>query len=205
MADPKPKPKGGLGKKIGPLPAWGWGLIVFAVLAWFLFFRRSNKGTTAGAVDSGQSSYVEPVSQNAGDVNGAQAGQPSTVTAPADQLSPDVLAALNALPSQVSQAVQDAFATSYQAGAGAYSTSTGYGAVGPLDTGPTQGTASVSAPTAVGPKKGSASVGAKTSQPFGGIVSKVKLKNGAILTTYANGRRVEQAPGKSAYVVSKGR
>ena len=205
MADPKPKAKGGLGKKVGPLPAWGWGLIIFAVLAYFLFFRKSNKGTNAGAVSSGQSSYVEPVSQNAGDVNGAQAGQPSTATAPADQLSPQVLDALNALPSQVSQAVQDAFASSYQLGAGAYATSTGYGAVGPLDTGPTQGTATVSSPVAVGQRKGSTAVGAKTSQPFGGIVKKTKLKNGATLTIYANGRRVEQVPGHSPYVVAKGR
>lgn len=204
MAEPATKPKGGLGKKIGPLPAWGWGLIVFAVLAWFLFFRKSNKGTTAGVVQSGQSSYVDPVSQNAGDVNAAQAGQPSTVSAPADSLSPQVLDALNALPSQVSTAVQDAFASSYAMGASPYATATGYGAVAPLNTGPTQGTATVSAPTATKPQA-KAKAGAKTSQPFGGIVHKKKLKNGATLTTYASGRQVEQLPGKRAFVVRKGR
>jgi hypothetical protein len=39
--------------------------------------------------------------------------------------------------------------------------------------------------------------------PFGGVVSVRKLANGATLTTYASGHQVEQAPGKTAYVVRK--
>lgn len=38
-------------------------------------------------------------------------------------------------------------------------------------------------------------------EPFGGIVSVVTLANGAKLTTYGSGRKVEQAPGKPPYVV----
>lgn len=40
---------------------------------------------------------------------------------------------------------------------------------------------------------------------FGGVTSTKKLAGGSTLTTYANGRQVQQAPGKSAYVVKKGR
>lgn len=43
-----------------------------------------------------------------------------------------------------------------------------------------------------------------TAVPFGGVVGVTKLKSGATLTTYATGRQVEQAPGKSAYVTKKG-
>ena len=38
---------------------------------------------------------------------------------------------------------------------------------------------------------------------FGGVTGTKTLANGATLTTYASGRQVEQAPGKSAYVVKK--
>jgi len=39
--------------------------------------------------------------------------------------------------------------------------------------------------------------------PFGGVASSKKLKNGATLITYRNGRQVEQVPGKPAYVVKR--
>lgn len=44
---------------------------------------------------------------------------------------------------------------------------------------------------------------AAPAEPFGGVASVKKLANGATLTTYESGRQVEQAPGKSAYVVHK--
>ncbi len=37
--------------------------------------------------------------------------------------------------------------------------------------------------------------------PFGGVVGVRTLANGSTLTTYASGRKVQQVPGKSAYVV----
>lgn len=39
--------------------------------------------------------------------------------------------------------------------------------------------------------------------PFGGVTGIQRLKNGATVTTYASGRKVEQARGKSAYVIKK--
>jgi hypothetical protein len=37
--------------------------------------------------------------------------------------------------------------------------------------------------------------------PFGGVTSVKRLANGSTVTTYASGRKVQQAPGKSAYVI----
>ena len=42
-----------------------------------------------------------------------------------------------------------------------------------------------------------------TGAAYGGIVSTKKLASGATLTTFATGREVEQAPGRSPYVVKK--
>jgi hypothetical protein len=39
---------------------------------------------------------------------------------------------------------------------------------------------------------------------FGGVVGVSRTKSGATLTTYATGRVVEQAPGKTAYVAKAG-
>ena len=38
---------------------------------------------------------------------------------------------------------------------------------------------------------------------FGGVTGTKTLANGSTITTYASGRQVQQAPGKSAYVVKK--
>lgn len=46
---------------------------------------------------------------------------------------------------------------------------------------------------------------ATNQQPFGGVVSSVRLPNGSMLTTYGSGRQVQQAPGKSPYVVKRGK
>lgn len=203
MADPKPKPKGGLGKKVGPLPAWGWGLIILAVLAWFLFFRKSNGGTTAtsGAGDTGGSSYVPQ--DNSGQINAAQAGQPSQNSAPADGLSPDVQGTIMTTPSDLTSALTTALQNAYAGGAGGYMGATGY-----FDPGlqlASQSVAATSTPVSGAKPSGSGGTAPKSTQPFGGIVSKRKLKNGATLTTYANGRTVEQLPGHSPYVTNRGR
>jgi len=41
-------------------------------------------------------------------------------------------------------------------------------------------------------------------QPFGGVTNVRTLPNGSTVTTYANGRQVQQAPGKSPYVIRRG-
>jgi hypothetical protein len=212
MAEPTPKPKpgkgakGGLGKKVGPLPAWGWGLIVLAVLGYFLFFRRSNSGTVAGVVSTGQTAGT-PLDANAGAINAAQAGQPSTATAPADGLDPSTQGYLLTTPSDLSAALTTALGNAYATGLGPYATATGAG----FDTGQHStdlnviGQATATAPVATAKPTASGGTAPKALQPFGGIISKKKLKNGATLTSYANGRQVEQMPGKSAYVVRAGR
>ncbi len=47
----------------------------------------------------------------------------------------------------------------------------------------------------------SSAAGSGGNQPYGGVVSTKKLKNGSLLTTYASGRQVQQVPGKTPYVV----
>lgn len=208
MADPAPKPKpskGGLGKKVGPLPAWAWGLILVAVLGYFMFFRRGNSGTNAGAVSTDAAgSQQTPLDANAGAVNAAQAGQPSTNSAPADMLDPSTQGYLLTTPSALSDALTSALGNAYVNGVGPYATATGTA----YDPG-MQPADSVSTPVAAAPhaKKPSGSGGSKPKslQPFGGIVHKRRLKNGATLTTYANGRQVEHRKGHKPYVVAKGR
>lgn len=201
--------RGGLGltKKVGPLPAWGWGLIVLAVLAYFLFFRRSNSGTSA-TVGQAETAYVPQ--DNSGQVNAAQAGQPSTASAPVDSLNADVLGVLQAQNSDLVTALSGALAGAYAAGSSTF----GYGTGNPYQVlpyfpGPDAAPADQSSTTITAPVSTSpvSSVGAKatTTQPFGGIVKKAKLKNGSTLTTYANGRQVQQVPGQSPYVVKAGR
>jgi hypothetical protein len=95
VAAPKPKPKGGLGRKVGPLPAWAWGAILLgAVGAWWLFSRTGSGGPDAG-----------PVELVSGNTLGAQdepyGGYPSTATPPAQGLDPDVLDAILALGDRV--------------------------------------------------------------------------------------------------------
>ena len=207
MAEPQPKPKGGkggLGKKIGPLPAWGWGLIVLAVLGYFLFFRKPNAGTVAGVVSTGQTAGT-PLDANAGAINAAQAGQPSTNSAPADSLSPETQGYILTTPSDLSTALTAALAGAYPSGVAPYATATGYDPIGHSTDLQVVGTATATAPVAAKKPTASGGTAPRSLQPFGGIVHKKKLKNGATLTTYANGRQVEQLPGKPAYVVRKGR
>ena len=50
----KPKPRGaGLGKKVGPLPVWAWGVIVLAVVAFFFLRSRGSSPGSAGDVADG--------------------------------------------------------------------------------------------------------------------------------------------------------
>lgn len=49
----------------------------------------------------------------------------------------------------------------------------------------------------------SASASTPDAQPFGGVVSVKTLPNKSTVTTYANGRQVQQAPGKSPYVIKR--
>jgi len=80
VAQPAATSKGkgaGLTKKIGPLPAWAWGVLVLAVVAFF--FLRSRGSSAAGETPSGS----PLASGTGGDSGGASGGgdnsQPSTI------------------------------------------------------------------------------------------------------------------------------
>lgn len=199
--------KTALTKKLGPLPRWAWlGILLVLVIVWWYRRRQNaaNQVATAGAIPSGQSTNVVPVQSGAGvqDMAGAMSGQPAANAAPSDQLSGEVLQTIGAENSALVQALSQALAGAYSGGAGAYATSTGQLA-GWNPGGPMQPASTVTAPVATTPSTPSATATkvATPAQPFGGIVSKTKLKNGATLTTYASGRQVEQLPGHSPYVV----
>ena len=52
--------------------------------------------------------------------------------------------------------------------------------------------------------KSNALAAAGAAQPYGGVASTVtNKKTGVVTTTYASGRIVQQAPGKTAYVAKK--
>ncbi len=75
MADaPAPKKSSGLKKKVGPLPLYGWVLIVLAVAAYFLFFRRG-----AGSSAAPETAAAIPVQSSADQSAGLvpSAGSPS--------------------------------------------------------------------------------------------------------------------------------
>jgi hypothetical protein len=48
------KGKGGLGKKLGPLPVWGWALIVAGGVAAWVYYKRKQSGTATSAGQAGQ-------------------------------------------------------------------------------------------------------------------------------------------------------
>lgn len=200
--------KTALTKKLGPLPRWAWlGILIVVVVFWWYRRRQNsaNQVAAAGATPTGQETNVVPVQSGAGtqDMAGAMSGQPSTNTAPSDQLSSDVLQTIGAENSALVDALGTALQNAYQLGGGAYMTSTGTPPANWTGSTPMQPASTVSAPVATTPSTPSATATkvATPAQPFGGIVSKTKLKNGATLTTYASGRQVEQLPGHSPYVV----
>jgi hypothetical protein len=87
--------KGALGRKFVGLPLWAWGAVVLVLGAGYYIYRRRASSTsgTSGAGTSNEpagSDYVPSSSP----VDAAQAGQPSTNSAPGASLSPDVLTSL---------------------------------------------------------------------------------------------------------------
>lgn len=81
-------------KKLGPFPAWVWGVIVLgAIAAFYIYKRRSSGGGGSSAILSGG---VLPQDM-------ASAGAPAENAAPAASLSPDVVSALNDLNASVGQ------------------------------------------------------------------------------------------------------
>ena len=83
-------------RKLGPLRTWHWFVLVLALGAAYVLYKRRKAGsgtssTTPSTSTGSQSDYV-PASPSPTDA--ALAGQPSQNSAPAASLSPDVLDAL---------------------------------------------------------------------------------------------------------------
>lgn len=201
-------------RKIGPLPVWAWAIIV-AVVGYFLYRRFAATGSTQSA------SVPQGTAQPATDSSGALGLSPSA-GAPADtgQTTSDLVTALGgqqaSLLAALEQANQDVVglaqsqisALQAQTTAGPFQTQTA-SMVGSQPGGSNSPVVAFASPTVTGATSTPATTVAKASsaasssggQPFGGVVSTTKTKTGSILTRYASGRIVEQAPGKTAYVV----
>jgi hypothetical protein len=214
------RPKGLVGRftaKVGPLPVWGWAalLLVGGYLAYRLFYQGGSSSSTTAT----------PATDTTG--AGSDAGTAGSTPAGGDfsgSPSPDTQAGLNGdLLSQLSgfqngldaltAAVQSSPAfwpTGGDSGAGSTVPNDGTQVANPQPTARALPAVVTHSTPASSPNYAAAAV-AKTAaaktvaapQPFGGVVSVSKLKNGSTVTTYASGRKVQQAPGKTAYVIKK--
>lgn len=186
------------GKKMGPLPRWGWLVLAAGLVGAYLVYRRRANGTAAGLGDVVQQriSIVPTTSATPDSSNqwNAMGGGMSANAPPSQSLSPDVLSQLGGIDA-LSTVLADILANQYTDGNGIFAHATGTGTVAPeAETVAVHGPAATSGALPVTTR-------AATPKLFGGIVSHKKLKSGATLTTYANGRQVEHKPGSSPYVV----
>lgn len=206
-APAKPKPKGsGLRRKVGPFPLWVY-LVVGLVLAVYLYRHRSSSSSSTASTSSASPTDSGTVTDTggAGGPSGVSGSQGSTVTA-----SPDYSATLEQLQQGQSDiaSILAGLASSGSSQAAGTNVDT-YGNATPDSSqgvGPGANGGYANPPPSSGGNSGPAATPSThqttvAKQPFGGVVSTRKLKNGATLTTYASGRQVEQLPGKSAYVV----
>lgn len=101
-----------VGKKVGPLPVWAWGVLVLAVVAYFFLRAKST-----AAAPSAPSTSDQP-----GQASGAAAG-----AAPGGQLppglDPSIIQGLLAQNSTITQSLVDAYGRTY--GGGNYTAATG--------------------------------------------------------------------------------
>lgn len=208
----KPKPKGKntfFTKKVGPLPVWAWVATAVGTYLAYRYFSGASASTTTPAATDTTGATGTPV-----DTSGLGGG---TVTGSSPDTSgyqpfSDLISQLESQNASLLSAVLDqgglaGGTTGSSSGSGDGGGGGGGGGAtaskSPYVNGGTQKTISAStrnfAEAAVAKTAAGAATGTKVA--FGGVVSTKKLKNGATLTTYASGRQVEQAPGKSAYVV----
>jgi hypothetical protein len=207
-----------LRRKIGPLPLWAW-LGIAAVLGYLLYRHFSSGGTasqivqtTPQPVNAGTASTVPTTDLGGATSAGAPADTGATTSDYLSTLGAQNDTLVSALLTQEQDVAANAqaqlAALSSTTTAGSFQTQTqptiatepnsGAPIVGYVAPSVAAGT-STPAPAAAATKSSAAS--STGGQPFGGVVSHRTLKNGAILTTYASGRQVEQVPGKSPYVV----
>ena len=212
----KPKPKGKntfFTKKVGPLPVWAWVATAVGTYLAYRYFSGASASTTTPAATDTTGATGTPV-----DTSGLGGG---TVTGSSPDTSgyqpfSDLISQLESQNASLISAV-----LTYEGGLGGGTTGSYPG--GMTDTNPPPTTSTTSAVASKSPyvnggtqrtipastrnfaqaavAKTAAGAATGTKVAFGGVVSTKKLTNGATLTTYASGRQVEQAPGKSAYVV----
>jgi hypothetical protein len=191
------------------VPKWAWIVAALVAVGVFYYMRHRAANNSTGAQSAGASasdslgsSTGVDTSQLASDVAGqlgsSLGGTPPSYSSGA--VSPVDNSQLYATMLQMqAQSFSDYLGTLAPIlSAGIVPTSSGT-VPGSSDGGPTT---APGAPATSNPQTPTGPAAAKPAA-FGGIVSKVKTKTGAIITTYASGRKVEQAPGKSPYVIRK--
>jgi hypothetical protein len=192
-AKPKPQSQGGgvkgaLTRKLGPLPFWAWAAIGAAGLYWYRHRTASGAAATTGAASTtplaGSSSGLGGALGDSGSGGGGS-------SAPADTTTPGTTPITGV--AGISGVIPDVTGASLTAA----STNTPPGYQFPTAASDPNFAADAAA-------KSAAAAAAGAAQRFGGVTGTQTLSSGATLTTYASGREVEQAPGKSAYVVASG-
>ena len=208
---PKAKPpEGGKGKglnaKIGGIPVWVIALGVVAAIGVGLYIR--NKSATAATTAAATPASGTDTTGGAG----SAAASPPDLT-PVEDLAQSIngltgiLGAGAGIPagngslgaSVGTQTTQPATQTTTQPSPAA--TPVGTNATSPAEL---KNIANQKANAAVAQYAGAPAI-IPNQNAFGGIVSDVKNKAGTTVITYASGRVVEQAPGKTAYVAKKGK
>jgi hypothetical protein len=195
---------GALKQKLGPLPAWAW--LGIAAVGVFLWRRHQGASATQGAGTTlGTDTSSGGADTGAGTATGGGSGgggdSPGT-TSPVDDNGLGPTGRYGGGPAAPPP-------TTTSGGGTASSPATGPGAAAQAQAAATKKVAQT--PVAATNPNFAAAERAKTAAAkqagvpvaFGGVSSVSHLKNGATLTTFASGRKVEQVKGKSAYVVKK--
>jgi hypothetical protein len=219
---------GRLTAKVGPLPVYAWALIIVGVgyLAYRHYAGGSGSGSSGLATSGAAGSAGSGALGGAGDTSGAGGGASTgtgegygdngygQITALLGQqgaaladLQAQIGAGTPYNPTSASDFNSDVNTTPQKAAVGSVGktvAATNPDLVARLTTAPdhpyaTPASAPNFAASATAATTAAASAGKQA--PFGGVTSVKKLANGSTLTTYASGRQVQQAPGKSAYVV----
>lgn len=217
---PASKPKGGasafLTRKLGPFPMWVW-LTLGTVVTWYVF-KRVGSGNAAAATT--QSPVSQPATDTTGLSGGAGTSGDMTGAGVAGVNPSDLLGSLGAQ----NAALQSSLLQSESAFEQLASSGYGYQPAGvasnvsPSITSTSTQPGGSNAPTfhytpvsASAPNFAKAAVAQSTAarktgatSAFGGVTSVTKnAKTGVVVTKYASGRVVEQAPGKTAYVARR--
>lgn len=196
-APPKGKAKGlGLKKKIGPLPLWAW-LGVGAGLALIVYLRyRDTSGGGGYGVET--VTGADGVS-NATPMDQAGAGQPSQNAAPGfmlDQAALDQITAATAAGASrydIQDELLDRFARMEESQVTPYEPGFYEPAITPAEA---VVDATLASPgQAIRPK----------ATPVSKILSVTRTKTGGKITTYQGGRKIQQEPGRTPYVIARGK